>query len=207
VVIVAVFTILRRCTVFADRLTHVGEHYLFRFKRILHLAAIWLARLYLLLFFIFAILFLPEHRYLVGALLQQVFIAALIFFRLRRGKVLFMIPDEMLACLPYFWALTTLGSAENWFAGWQAFFLPVFAISFLAILDGSRKWFAGGLRRNSLLQAIYCALVFVLVFATALRNVFPPFDIELYRETVLNTVAFFAGIPVCLAAVGVKRNS
>lgn len=169
------------------------------------MAAVWSSRLYLLVFFIFAMLALPAHGHLIGALLQQVLIAALIFFRLRRRRALFMIPDEMLACLPYFWALATKGSAHGWFLGWQCFFLPVFAISSLAFSGVSRQWFPGGLRYNSLLQAIYCAVIFVLAFATALRSVFPPFTLELYRETVLNAVVFFAGIPVCLAAAGRTR--
>lgn len=180
---------------------------MFRFRRFLQLAAMWLSRLYLLVFFLFAMLFLPEQEHLVGALLQQVLIGALIFYRLRRRRVLFMIPDEILACLPLFWALTTLGSADNWFAGWQNIFLPMFAFSFLTLVSGNHGWFTGGLRHNSLLQAVYCAIMFVLIFATALRSVFPPFTLELYRETILNSTVFFAGIPVCLTAAGGRTKS
>lgn len=156
-------------------------------------------------FFLFAVMALPNHKYLVGALLQQVFIAGLLFFRFRRRTPLFAIPDEMLACLPYFWALATLGNANSWFLQWQHPFLAVFALSLIALV-GNRRWFIGGLRQNSLLQAVYCAIVFILVFSTALRSVFPPFSIELYREIMLNALVFFAGIPVCLAAVGDKRS-
>lgn len=177
-----------------------------RLKSYLNVLIIWCSRLYLFAFFVFVVMVLPEHKYLVGALLQQVFIAGLIFFRFRRRTPLFMIPDEMLACLPYFWALATLGNARGWFLQWQYPFLAVFALSLLS-LAGNRRWFNGGLRQNSLLQAIYCAIVFVLLFATALYQVFPPFTHELYRDTLMNSITFFVGISVCLVAAGKGRSS
>ena len=157
-------------------------------------------------FFLFAAIALPNHKYLVGALLQQVFIAGLIFFRLRRRTPLFMIPDEMLICLPYFWALATLGNANSWFLQWQLPFLAVFALSLLSQM-GNHRWFTGGLRQNSLLQAIYCAIFFVLFFAMTLHRVFPPFTHELYRDTLMNSITFFAGISICLAAAGKGRQA
>lgn len=169
-------------------------------KLLFKLAAVWCSRLYLLVFLVFAMLSLPGSRNLAGAVFQQIFIAFLIFFRLRRRAELCMIPDEMLVCLPYFWALANLGSAMNWFIAWQYYFLTVFALSLLS-LAGNRRWFVGGLRHNSLLLSVYCALMFVLLLATFLRAVFPPFTGELYRETILNSLVFFAGIPVCLSAV------
>ncbi len=172
----------------------------------LKVTTIWVSRIYLIAFLAFSILALPDNRHLVGSVFQQIFIAFMIFFRLRRKKPLFMIPDEMLACLPYFWALSTLGSASYWFVAWQFFFLAAFALSMLSLV-GNCRWFVGGLRLNSLLQAIYCAVMFVLIFATFLRTVFPPFTGDLYRETLLNSLVFFAGIPVCLVAAESGRSS
>lgn len=165
----------------------------------LSLIAQWSARLYLLTFFIFSLYWLPGNDYLTGAVLQQIFIAGLIIFRLRQRSSLFLIPDEMLVCLPYFWALATVGNASIWFVNWQWFFIAVFALSMLVIVSGKR-WFVGGLWQNSLLLAIYCAMIFVLIFAIFLRSVFPPFTDELFRDTLLNFILFFAGLPVCLVA-------
>ncbi|PKL49722.1 MAG: hypothetical protein CVV42_05135 [Candidatus Riflebacteria bacterium HGW-Riflebacteria-2] len=175
-------------------------------KLLFKFAAIWYSRLYLLAFFVFAILALPGSKHLAGAVLQQIFIAFLIFFRLRQKKQLFMIPDEVLVCLPYFWALANLGSAQGWFVVWQYYFIAAFVMSSLALV-GNRRWFTGGLRHNSLLQAIYCALVFILLFATILRSVFPPFTYDLYRETIMNSLVFFAGIPVCLISTEPGRQT
>jgi len=175
-------------------------------KLIIKFAAVWCSRLYLLAFLGFAILALPGSKQMVGATLQQIFIAFLIFFRLRQKKQLFIIPDEMLVCLPYFWSLANLGSADKWFISWQYYFLVAFSLSLLSLAD-NRRWFKGGLRHNSLLLAVYFALMFVLIFASSLRAVFPPFTQDLYRETVMNALVFFAGIPVCLAAAGTGRSS
>lgn len=169
-------------------------------KLLVKFAAVWYSRLYLFAFIFIAILALPGSTHLAGATLQQIFIAFLIFFRLRQRRQLFMIPDEMLVCLPYFWAMTNLGSANRWFAAWLPYFLAAFILSSLAMI-GNRRWFSGGLRHNSLLQAIYCSLVFVLLFATILRSVFPPFTCDLYRDTLMNSLVFFAGIPICLISV------
>lgn len=176
-------------------------------KPFLQMLAIWLSRLYLLAFFIFAMLALPGHNYLVGTLLQQGFIAVLIILRLRRKVQLFFIPDEMLVCLPYFWALATIGGAVSWFSGWQYLLLTAFAIAVLWLSAVNHRWFRGGLRHNSLLQAVYCALMFILIFATSLRSVFPPFTLDLYRETIMNTIVFFAGIPICLVAAEGRSSS
>jgi hypothetical protein len=184
-----------------------GRYDLEKLKPFFQLTVVWLSRLYLLAFFVFAMLALPGHDYLVGTLLQQGFIAVMIILRLRRKTQLFFIPDEMLVCLPYFWALATLGGAVNWFADWQYFFLSAFALALLQLTAGRQGWFSGGLRQNSLLQAVYCALMFVLIFATSLRSVFPPFSFDLYRETIMNTVAFFAGIPICLAAAESRSST
>jgi len=175
-------------------------------KSFFKFVAVWYSRLYLLVFFVFAILALPGSKHLVGATMQQIFIAFLVFFRLRQKKQLFMIPDAMLVCLPYFWALANLGSATGWFMVWQYYFLAAFSVSLLALV-GNRNWFVGGLRHNSLLQSLYCALMFVLLFATILRSVFPPFTYDLYRETILNSLVFFAGIPICLLSVEPGRQA
>lgn len=155
---------------------------------------------YLAAFIIWSTKFPVSTSAYAGAGLQFVLIAALIGWRMRKKARLPFIPDEMLVCLPYFWALANSGSASVWFEYWKLFLLPVFALSLLATTS-CKNCFVGGLRSNSLLQAIFCSIAFVVLFANGLHRLFPSFTADLCRATMLNLAVFSAGIPISLAAL------
>lgn len=157
------------------------------------------ALVYMAAFIIWSVRFPIGNGTFTGAGLQFLLIVALFAWRMRKRAGLPFIPDEMLVCLPYFWALANCGSAQNWFACWKLFLLPVFAVSMLA-MPGCRNCFVGGLRSNSLLQAIFCSIAFVALFANGLHYLFPSFNAALCRVTMLNLIVFFTGIPISLAA-------
>lgn len=154
--------------------------------------------------YIFAFLFwsvkspLLSHRPAM-VVLQLVFIGGLFFWRKKRGRSLFWIPDEMLVCLPYFWALANAGSAQNWIDTWKIW-LAVAVITAIVNVQRQRDAFAGGIRENSLLQAVLASFGFIMVFAGGMNVFFPNFGDELFRASMLNLLVVAAGIPVSIAS-------
>ena len=157
------------------------------------------AWLYLVAFFVWSLnlLLLNTASALAGAALQLVFILALFVWRSRRSKALFCIPDEMLVCLPYFWAMANAGSAQSWFGIWASWLAVVSVFSLPAVFAGGA--FPGGFK-NFLLISSIGATLFVWVFVALMQRFYPLFPLELYQHTVYNLVTAVAGIPVSLAA-------
>ena len=60
--------------------------------------------------------------------------------------------------------------------------------------------FVGGIRENSLLQAVLAAFGFVVIFSGGLNIFFPNFDDDLFSASMLNLLVVAAGIPVSLAS-------
>lgn len=159
-----------------------------------------LAKIYLVVFITASVFVVLSKGIHYGMVLQLLFIATLVAWRMQRRSALPFIPDEMLVCLPYFWALANMGSALAWFKAWKPYLLTVFALSMLA-MPACRGCYAGGWRRNSLFQATACSIIFVAVFIGALNRFFPGFSGDLCRATIMNFIAVFAGIPISLVGL------
>jgi hypothetical protein len=54
--------------------------------------------------------------------------------------------------------------------------------------------------RNTL-QGTLLAAIFILLYAVLLRQTFPPFTDQLFKTTTLNSIAFFAGLPISFVAL------
>lgn len=182
------------------------------FKRYAELVCRISALAYSVVFFCWSSEKLLNCQNWVGPALQLLFIAGLWLWRIRRKNTFFFIPDQLLVCLPYFWSLANAGSAVNWFNSWKIPLIAVFAISVFN-LPLQKGAFPGGLRKNSLLQAVVGSIVFVFVFVSAMNRFFINFPHELYNLTLLNMLVAVAGIPISLAAfypliakVGVKES-
>ncbi len=132
-----------------------------------------------------------------GAMLQLVFVLGLFIWRRRRSEALFCIPDEMLVCLPYFWAMANSGSAHHWSGIWAPWLALVSIISLPAVYF--RGAFPGGCK-NTLLISSVSATLFVLVFVALMQRLYPLFPLELYHYTLSNLILAVAGIPVSIAA-------
>lgn len=158
-----------------------------------------LSQLFLLAIFVRTLMNFSAVTNLSGALLMQLFIGLLIFLRIRRKNTLFFLPDEMLVALPYFWCISLLGPVDNWLSGWLLPMCLAFALSMLQVLDGQHG-FAGGLKKNGLLQAVAASVVFILGMLIFLINIFPVFELELYRRVILQVFVTGAGLPVSLSA-------
>lgn len=154
------------------------------------------ARFYLLIFAIIAVIksYGPLNQ---GILFQFAFLACLLFWRFRKKERILFIPDIFLFSLPYFWLLSLYPSASAWFPAWKLPFIAAFAISTWNLYVGKQLKSID----SNILHGIWCTLFFVLLFATVLRSVLPSFTAELFRSTVMNIIAFFGGIPICLTAV------
>ena len=154
--------------------------------------------------YIFAFLFwsvkspLLSHRPAM-VVLQLVFIGGLFFWRKKKGRPLFWIPDEMLVCLPYFWALANAGSAQSWIDTWKIW-LAIAVVPAIIKVPSQTGIFVGGIRENSLLQAVLAAFGFVVIFSGGLNIFFPNFDDDLFSASMLNLLVVAAGIPVSLAS-------
>lgn len=158
-----------------------------------------ISQLFITAVFINAAMKLPVSPTLTGAILLQAFIGFLLFMRARRRRPLFFLPDEILVALPYLWSISLLGSLDSWLSPWLIPILSAFALSFLQVIDGE-KGFKGGLKKNSLLQAIAFSVVFVLLMLTFLLKVFPIFTLEIYRRVILQLFVVCAGFPISLSA-------
>jgi hypothetical protein len=128
--------------------------------------------------------------------LMIAFVAGIIYFRFTRNTFSIM-PDFILFSLPYFILISIFDSVSDWFLQWQIPFLLVFAIATMFYCLQLKERLQG--YRN--LLAVWCAIVFVLSFSTILYTFFPAFNLGLYRITLLNLIAFFAGIPISFAAI------
>lgn len=135
----------------------------------------------------------------VMIIFQLIFIAGLFFWRKKKGRPLFWIPDEMLVCLPYFWSLANAGSAQAWIDIWKIW-LAVASVPAIISMWMHTEAFSGGIRDNSLLQAIFAAFGFVIVFSGGMNVFFPNFDDSLFNASMLNLLVVAAGIPVSLAS-------
>lgn len=156
-----------------------------------------LAWVYLVTFLVWSLDLPMLSMAVTGAALQLVFILALFVWRWRRRKVLFCIPDEMLVCLPYFWAMANAGSAQAWLGIWAAWLAVVSVFSLPAVFSSGA--FPGGYK-NILLISSTAATLFVWVFVALMQRFYPLFPIELYHHIVYNLVTAVAGIPVSIAA-------
>lgn len=160
----------------------------------------WLvAVLFLTAFIVWSVQFPLASGVVTGAALQLALIVGLFFQRLRQGERLWFVPDEILLFLPYCWALANAGSASIWFDTWKFPLLAVYAVSMLA-MPGLKCFFAGGLRANTLLQAITLTVLFVILFVSGLGRFFTSFGEDLYRSSMLNLVVTIAGLAISLAA-------
>jgi len=134
-----------------------------------------------------------------GVIAQQIVIAMIIVLRLRKRTTLPFMPDEILVSLPYFWAMSVVLQVASLPA--QLIF-PSMLVFVMAIFcaDKHRAGFIGGLKSNSLLQAIAATVGFLLAMSLFLLFMLPAFDIQMYRNALLNIYFSMMGIPVSLCA-------
>ncbi len=125
-------------------------------------------------------------------------IAGLLAWRWRRGRELFILPDCLLVCLPYFWALNATDCFQPWWEWMVPALLVVLAISLWGIVShpsGQPPWPPRGVE-----QGIILAFLFLTLFSTVVWSIFPLFSWRLYAKTLVTALFFFGGIPVCQAA-------
>ncbi len=159
----------------------------------------WLSSAYVVVFAVWSAGEIGSAFRPVAVVLQLLFILGLLVWRRQRQRVLPFVPDEILVCLPYFWGIANAGSSTAWFSTWQYPMIVICIVALPGMPDRSRI-FVGGLRSNTLLQAIICAGVFTLTVATALAKLYPHFSPELYRVVLQNTALILTGVPISLAA-------
>lgn len=163
--------------------------------RILSTLSVFAARLYLIAFAIFSLLY-SGPVVTTGAWLQLIFIGVLVAYRIKHEEQLVFIPDLFLCSLPYFWLLSLHSSACLWFETFKMPFIIAFALTIFHVQSVKTRF---NISRN-VLYGIWCSIVFLLLFATILKSAFPSFTHELYRVTLLNLIVFFGGLPICLTA-------
>jgi hypothetical protein len=130
-------------------------------------------------------------------LIQGLFIVLLIGVRIKSKKITCFIPELFLFSLPYFWSLSLFTSVESWFSQWLFPLLTVFSLSLLIVC---RSEMSKTTDRNTL-QRTLLAAIFILLYAVLLRQTFPPFTDQLFKTTTLNSIAFFAGLPISFVAL------
>jgi hypothetical protein len=136
-----------------------------------------------------------------GNILVLVTVLALVAWRVARGSMLPVLPDGAVVCLPYLWAM----NAVHCFRPWWEWFIPVFLLVwsgslavFLLDWKGRPPWRTPGLG-----LALLLSFLFLLLYSSVLRLIFPLFEISTYRQILAAGLLFFGGVPVCqLAAVG-----
>lgn len=156
----------------------------------------FLARLYLLAFILFSIKSF-HFRIDAGIVMQILVIMGLVIFRLKSQSEIVFIPDLFLFSLPYFWAISLSSDVNQWFNTWNLLFLFIFSISVVNLLHSKLYQKID----KNILHGSALTIIFVLVFAIILRTIFPLFSAELFNRTLLNTIVFFCGIPICLISV------
>jgi len=133
----------------------------------------------------------------VGGWLQLVFISLLITYRLSVRRVIFFVPDQMLFCLPYFWAAANLGSVRSWPEYWLA---GAVALSLVCPVATGISLPEAFLSNRKLAAALFLSFAFLTGFSFLLFKGYAAVDAQLFHTTLLNILAFAAGIPVSLTA-------
>jgi hypothetical protein len=159
------------------------------------LFSIYLSRLFLLAFAGFSI-FHNWKSLNLSIFIMAAFVAALIFFRVKRN-IFSIMPDYILFSLPYFILISTFDSARDWFLQWQIPFLLVSIIATIFCFFEIKQ----SLKGSKNLLAVWCTIIFIIIFSTLLYTFFPSFNLDLYRLTLLNLIVFLAGVPVSFAAI------
>lgn len=134
-----------------------------------------------------------------GIVAQQIIICLLIVLRLKKRKTLPFMPDEILVSLPYLWGMSVIMQAASMPVQMVLPSMPVFVLAVIGV-QKERVGFKGGLRDNTLLQAIVAAAGFLLVMSLFLLFMLPAFDMQMYRKAVLGIYFSVLGIPVSLCA-------
>ncbi len=167
----------------------------------------WFSRVYLFAYFLTSLYDLGSVSY--SCILQLGVIGAVVFFRFKKGERLSFVPDELLVCLPYFWAISMSSFCMRYdYAALECglgkdrfliLFIICFAVSLIDTIS-KKDLFPGGWANNTFRQGIWWTICFYGLMSVALQNVFPPFTIEAYRSVVMNGLLFFGGIPICVCA-------
>jgi|GEM_PF-5707599 len=137
-----------------------------------------------------------------GSIILLVAIILIIRQRISAKKTLFFIPDGLLVCLPYFWSMNTTDVFQPWREWLIWIFLITFGFAITVIWDnwmGRPVWRTEGLGRG-----IFFSLLFVFLFASSLKIVFPLFSTLDFRKVILSGIFFFGGIPISqVTAIGI----
>lgn len=152
------------------------------------------AKLFLAAFLAVSVIY---SKITAGGWLQLAFVSLLIAYRLVFRRVIFFVPDQMLFCLPYFWATANLGSVqkwpEAWFAGAGILSLVCLAVAGASIIEAFKK-------KLKLAWGMLLSFVFLTGFSCILYKGYAVVDGQLFYVNLLNMLAFAAGIPVSLTA-------
>ncbi len=161
---------------------------------------VWICRGFVLLSLGLGCSTIPEAH--GGGVFLLVVLTAIIGFRIIPKRPWRFLPDGITACLPYFWALNATDSLLPWT---PALLFP-FTIAlgsavgvFFLFWRGRPPW-----RIKGIGSALFLALLSLLLFASAIKAIFPLFAISSFRRIFLATIYFFGGIPVSqVASVGI----
>ncbi len=134
-----------------------------------------------------------------GIVAQQIFMAIILVLRLKKGNALAFMPDEIVVSLPYLWAISVLLQVAS---PPVQLTLPSMVVFVLAIYyaASAKVGFSGGLKSNSLLQAVAVSVLFILAMSYFLLIMLPAFDLAMHRAVILNLYFSLMGIPVSLCA-------
>ncbi len=132
-----------------------------------------------------------------GGWLQFLLISLLIAYRLAARRVIFFVPDQMLFCLPYFWAAANLGNVQTWPEPWLA---GAVALSVICLIAADTSLSEACSSNRKLAAALFLSFAFLTGFSFLLFKGYAAVDAQLFHTTLLNILAFAAGIPVSLTA-------
>ena len=151
------------------------------------------AKLFLVAFLAMSVIY---SKIAVGGWLQLAFISLLIAYRLVFRRVIFFVSDQMLYCLPYFWAAANLGSIEAWPEGW---FVAAGMLSLICLVVTGASLLEVQKNRK-LVWAVLLSFSFLAGFSFMLYEGYAAVDGQLFYANLLNMSAFAAGIPLSLTA-------
>ena len=130
-------------------------------------------------------------------------ILGLSLWRFRREEPWEFLPDPILAGFPFFWSLNIL-LQRGLPPGWH---LLLHGMLFAwASLRLGPEFIARRQLRLPLSIGIFLSALFFFGFMTGLKIVFPPFELGVFRHSLLNGLWFYSTIPIAVAALSQQEN-
>jgi len=132
-------------------------------------------------------------------------IVLLLGIRWRNGKEIF-VPDAILVCLPYFWAL----NAVDCFQIYWSFMIWAFIIAFAAGVGvfWGRWHYMPTKQTEGLGEGLLLAFLSLICFSVFMKWASPWLSLWDYRKINLAALFFFGGIPICqVAGAGILFES